>query len=260
MLRDALRASVALAVSGGMLFYGVKRSDDPSLQCTTVNGGASDYRVLVVGESWACDGRLFPELPRALSARLGGVGVHACSLCFPGRNSRHLYGELRDKLPLEKLYAYCGGKPDKVIFMTGVNDEIQHVGESSYVEYTRKLIDYFSDVEDEEVISIPRVDEAGSKSPNLYSRIKRGILRCFYDDCEFSANDRYRAALWRDYPELQMIEFDNFIDRFRGHERCYARDGVHLTDQCAHAYGAFIGNTTSTRLRGRDATRAAQPR
>jgi len=58
--------------------------------------------------------------------------------------------------------------------MTGVNDVIQHVGENAYVEYTRKLVDYFSEIDDEEVISIPRVNEMTFKSPNLYSRIKRG--------------------------------------------------------------------------------------
>jgi hypothetical protein len=247
MLREALRVGVALAVSSGVLIYGVKRSDEPTLSCITVNGGSDDYKLLVVGESWACDGKLFPELPKTVSDRLQGTGVHACSLCFPGRNSRHLYSELREKLPTEKLYEYCGGKPDKVIFMTGVNDEIQHVGENSYVEYTRKLVDYFSDVEDEEVISIPRVNEITFKSPNLYSSIKRGILRCFYDDCEFSANDRYRSALWRDHPELPMIEYDNFINRYRGNEQCYTSDGVHLTDECFHKYGAFIGNATSIR-------------
>jgi len=83
MLREALRVGVALAVSSGMLFYGVKRSDEPTLDCITVNGGADDYKLLVVGESWACDGRLFPELPKAVSGRLQGKGVHACSLCFP---------------------------------------------------------------------------------------------------------------------------------------------------------------------------------
>jgi len=260
MLREALRVGVFLAVSSGMLFYGVKRSDEPTLDCITVNGGADDYKMLVVGESWACGGRLFPELPRALSERIQGRGVHACNLCFPGRNSRLLYSELRDKLPREKLYEYCGGKPDKVIFMTGVNDEIQHVGENSYVEYTRKLVDYFSDVDDEEIISIPRVNEAGFKSPNLYSRIKRGILRCFYDDCEFSANDRYRSALWRDHPELQMIEYDDFIERYRGNEQCYTSDGVHLTDECSHKYGTFIGKATSLRPKTHNQSLAVAPR
>lgn len=251
MLRDALRIGVALAISSSALIFGIKRTDAPSLTCTTVNGGGGgDYRLLVVGESWACDGKLFPELPKMISERLGGRGVHACSLCFPGRNSRMLYSELLEKLTKQQLYDYCEGKPDKVIFMTGVNDVIQHVGGYAYVEFTRKLVDYFSDVGDEEVISIPRVNETGFKSPNVYSRIKRGILKCFYDDCEFNANDKYRAALWRDHPELPMIEFDSFIESYKGHERCYLADGVHLTDQCAHDYGAFIGMMASLRKQG----------
>ncbi|MGA8171201.1 MAG: SGNH/GDSL hydrolase family protein [Methylocystis sp.] len=260
MYREALRVGLALAVSSGMLFYGVKRSDAPTLDCVTVNDGADDYKLLVVGESWACDGKLFPELPKTISERLGGRGVHACSVCFPGRNSRHLYSELSEKLPNRKLYEMSGGKPDKVIFMNGVNDEIQHVGPNTYVEYTRKLVDYFSDVEDEEVITIPRVDEIGFRSPYLYSRIKRGILRCYYDDCEYSANERYRAALWRDHPDLRMIEFDNFIDRYRGNEQCYTSDRVHLTDECSHKYGAFIGRAASIKTRAPNLSPAAAQR
>jgi hypothetical protein len=240
-----LRILLALAISIGALIYAVKRSDPPSIACETVNGGADDYNVLIVGESWACDGKLFPELPNTLSERLKGRGVHACSLCFPGRNSRHLYAELVEKLPKDKLYQLNGGKPDKVVFLTGVNDVIQHIGAWSYVEFTRKIVDYFSDVEDEQLVSIPRVNEFGFRSPNLYSRIKRGILKCFYDDCEYVANDKYRAALWRDHPELSMIEFDSFIESYKGHERCYLSDGVHLTDRCAHDYGSFIGMTAS---------------
>ncbi len=245
MLKFALRVGFVLTALSGALLVGVRRSDPPMLDCLTVNGGENNYKILVVGESWACDGKLFPELPQTVSKRLQGRGVQACSLCFAGRNSKLLYAELKEKLPKSKLYDYCGGgRPDKIIFMTGVNDEIQHIGESNYVEYTKKLVEYFPDVDDEEVISIPRVSEFKFKSPNLYSRLKRAILMCFYDDCEYVVNDRYRSALWRDHPELRMIEYDNFIDRYPGHESCYQKDGIHLTEACSHKYAAFIGNAT----------------
>ena len=210
--------------------------------------GATIIRFL----SWANPGpptpSFFPELPKTVSERLHGRGVEACSLGFSGRNSQLLYSELREKFPTELLYGLYGEKtPDKVILMTGVNDEIQHVGASTYVEYTKKLADYFSEVNNVEVISIPRVNERRFKSPNLYSRIKRHILKCLNDNCEYQANDAYRMALWRDHPELHMIEYDNFIDQYDGHEQCYTDDGVHLTDECYHKYGTFIGNATSIR-------------
>ncbi|MFY9626828.1 MAG: SGNH/GDSL hydrolase family protein [Methylocystis sp.] len=248
MLRGTRRLGLLLAALSGVLVLGLKRSDAPTLDCVTVSGGDRDYKILVVGESWACYGRLFPELPQTVSERLQGRGVRACSLCFPGRNTKHLYSELREKLSKEKLYEFCGGgTPDKLIIMTGVNDVIQHVGENSYVEYTRKLIDFFPDIEAKEIISIPRVNELRFSSPNLFSHIKRSILRCLNDSCDSVVNDKYRTALWRDHPELYTIEYDDFIERYQGHEHCYAKDGVHLTDECSHKYGMFIGNATSIR-------------
>jgi hypothetical protein len=248
MLRAVRRLSLILGVLIGVLLFGLKRADAPSASCVTVNSGARDYKILVVGESWASDGKIFPELPETVSARLQGRGVETCSIGFSGRNSSFLYSELREKFPKYKLYRlFEGQKPDKVILMTGVNDVIQHVGASSYVEYTKKLVEFFGDVDDIEVISIPRVNERKFKSPNLYSSIKRFVLRCVYDNCNERVNDTYRAALWRDHPELHLIEYDDFIDEFDGHERCYAADGVHLTEEYSHKYGIFLGNATSIR-------------
>lgn len=246
MLPGVRRLAFVLAVTSGLTILSLKRSDEPTLSCATVNGGDSDYRILVIGESWASDGKILPELPKAVSERLRERGVQACSIGFTGRNSRLLYSELREKFPKEKLYRlFDGKKPEKIILMTGVNDEIQHVGASAYVEYTKKLVEIFSDVDDIEIISIPRVNERKFKAPNLFSAVKRFILRCFYDDCDYPVNDKYRAALWRDHPELKMIEYDNFIDQYEGNEQLYTADGVHLTDEAFHKYGKFIGSALS---------------
>lgn len=246
LLPHLRRAFFVLFVTTGLTLLTLKRTDAPSVACSEINSGRDDYLVLVIGESWASDGKVFPELPRAASMRLNGRGVVACSVGFNGRNSRLLYGELRDKYPKYKLYSLFEGKaPHKVVIMNGVNDEIQHVGASTYVEYTKKLVDYFSDVEDVEVIAIPRVNERWFKPPNLFSRMKRNILRCIYDGCNFQVNDVYRVALWRDYPDMNVLEFDNFIDRFEGHEEFYKFDGVHLTDEYLHKYGQFIGSAMS---------------
>jgi len=251
MLREALRTALILAIAISALLLVVKRSDEPTYDCMTVNGDGRAYRILVVGESWAAGGKFFPELPRTVSERLRGRKVEACSIGFSGRNSRLLYHELREKFPTEKLYGLYGEKrPDKVILMTGVNDEIQHVGAPAYVEYTKKLVEYFSEVDNVEVISLPRVDERNYRCPSIYSGVKRFILKCLYDNCDILVNDFYRAALWRDHPELNMIEYDNFIDQYEGNEGCYKKDGIHLTDECLHRYGQFIGSATSIRNAG----------
>lgn len=243
LLPNLRRAFFLLAVVTGLALSSLKRSDEPMVACSRVNDGANDYRILVVGESWASDGKIFPDLPKAVSKRLGGRGVQACSLGFNGRNSRLLYSELREKFPKYRLYSLYGGTaPDKVILMTGVNDEIQHIGASAYVEFTEKLVDYFSDAGDVEIISIPRVNERWFKPPNLFSLMKRTIFRCLYDGCDYQVNDVYRVALWRDHPQLHILEFDNFIDKFEGHEDNYTLDGVHLTDETYHKYGRFIGS------------------
>jgi hypothetical protein len=246
MLRWVRRLSLVLGVSSSLLLLGLKRADAPALTCSRVKGGDGDYKILVVGESWASDGKIFPDLPRSVSDRLRGRGVQACSIGFSGRNSRLLYSELRESFPKERLYRlFAGQTPDKIILMTGVNDEIQHVGASTYVEYTKKLTEYFSDVDDVEVISMPRVNERKFKAPNLFSHFKRLIFRCLYDNCDLQVNDAYRIALWRDHPELRMIEYDNFIDGYEGHEQFYTSDGVHLTDEYLHKYGAYIGSAIS---------------
>jgi hypothetical protein len=248
MLHWALRLSCLLIGIGCTFLLGLKRTDNATVSCTTVNGGEHDLRLLVVGESWASGGKFFPELPRTISERLHGRGVEACAIGFSGRNSQHLYSELADRFPKEGIYALFGGKrPEKVILMTGVNDEIQHVGAATYVEYTKKLADYFSDADDVEIISLPRVNERGFRPPNLFSYVKRSILRCIYDGCDLQVNDVYRIALSRDHPELHVIEFDDFIDEYKGHERFYKSDGVHLTDESLHRYGAFLGRETSIR-------------
>jgi hypothetical protein len=248
MLHWTLRLSFLLAALGCATLFNLKRTDEPVVNCVTVNGGEGDFRLLVVGESWASEGKFFPELPQTISDRLQGRGVRACSIGFTGRSSRHLYLELREKFPKEKIYALFGAKkPDKVILMNGVNDEIQHVGAANYVEYTKKISEYFSEVDDVEIISIPRVNERRFKPPNLFSYVKRSILRCLYDNCDTQVNDVYRIALSRDHPELRMIEFDDFIDQYEGYEHLYTSDGVHLTDDSLHQYGAFLGTAASVR-------------
>jgi hypothetical protein len=246
LLPSLRRAGFILAVTTGLTLLTLKRTDEPVINCSLVNGGADDYRVLVIGESWASGGKLFPEMARTVSKRLGGRGVQACSIGFNGRNSRLLYSEMREKFPKYKLYEIFGGKtPHKVVLLNGVNDEIQHVGASAYVEFTKKITEYFSDADDVEVVSIPRVNERYFKPPNLFSRIKRTILRCVYDGCDYQVNDLYRVALWRDHPELHVLEFDNFIDKFEGHEEYYTMDGVHLTDEYFHKYGEYLGAAMS---------------
>lgn len=246
LLPNLRRVTFVLMVTSGLTLLSVKRTDEPSVNCSMVTGFGADYRILVVGESWSSDGKLFPELPKAVSQRLKGRGVQACSIGFNGRNSRLMYSELREKFPKERIKQIAGDKKlDKVVIMNGVNDEIQHVGASTYVEYTKKLVEYFSDAGDVEVVSIPRVNERYYRPPNLFSLIKRTILRCFFDGCDYQINDLYRVALWRDHPELHVIEFDNFVDKFEGHEEYYVLDGVHLTNEYYHKYGAFIGGAIS---------------
>jgi hypothetical protein len=244
VLRGLRVLTVVAAMTSGAAVFGLKRTDDASLKCASINSGDSDYNVLVVGESWASDGKILPDLPEAISHRLGGRGVRACSVGFSGRTTKLMYYELREKFPLERLNALFEGKePDKLIFLTGVNDVVQHIGASSYVEYTKKLVEYFPRIADVEIVSIPRVNEVKFEPANLFSGLKRFVLMCAHDRCSIEANDKYRIALWRDHPELRTIEFDDFIEKFEGNEKCYTADGVHLTAECFHRYGAFIGNS-----------------
>jgi hypothetical protein len=238
--------SVAVLLGSVVTYERIQKKDEPTIDCITVNGGSDNYKLLVVGESWACSGHFFPELPNKVSDRLGGRGVRTCSLCFSGRNSRLLNYELRDKFPKNTLYEFFGGhKPNKVILMNGVNDEIEHVGSYNYSEYTNRIVAFFSDVSDVEVITIPRVNEINFRPKNTLLYIKRLALRCFYDNCRLSSNDDYRSALRKSFPDIRMIEYDRFIKSYVGNEGKYAEDGIHLTDESYHKYGTFIGDVAS---------------
>ena len=196
--------------------------------------------------SWAADGRSFPELAEGVSARLNGRGVKACSLGFSGRNSRLLNSELQSTFPKEKIYSfYKQSRIDKVVIMNGVNDVIQHVGAHNYARYTKELVAYFSSAADVEVISIPRVDEVNFVSRNILAYLKRLAFRCYYDSCNLAVNSAYRSELRKSFPEVRVLEYDNFIVSYAGNEKKYTPDGIHLTDEYFHRYGTFIGNSAS---------------
>jgi hypothetical protein len=212
----------------------------PTVSCQSAGPVARAFKVLIVGESWADGGPFFPELQNQVSRRLGGRGVRACSLAFSGRNSRRLAAEL-STTPEQIVYRPLSGVPDKVIIMTGVNDEIQPIGAAAYSTYTAQLAHRFADVPDVEVITPPRVNDIGFKAPNWPSRAKRSVLLCYYNGCSTAVNDGYRATLRREHPEIRTIDYDRFIRSYRGNEGKYEPDGIHLRTATSHEYGTFLG-------------------
>ncbi|MEM8915841.1 MAG: SGNH/GDSL hydrolase family protein [Pseudomonadota bacterium] len=216
------------------------------VDCETIGKGTKPHGVLVVGESWAVGRRLFPALHQAVAERLDHGPVRVCTIGLSGRNSAKIHTQFTATFPkAELLRLFDDQPPDNVVLLTGVNDIAQHIGASQYSSFTKKLTDHLSFAPKIEVVTVPRVDELGIRSPSKFGQIKWHIQRYLNDGGEREVAETYRERLRRDHPEIATIDFDAFIPSFAGNEAFYMPDGMHLTPDGYQRYGAFIGSSIS---------------
>lgn len=239
MHRVSVAAFAVLLLCGCALYVYKQSPYDPvKATCARSGKGEGNYKMLVVGDSWAAGSLFFPELPQSMSAKMAGKPVTACSIGYSGRNTARLVQEPKADFPIGKIKAlFSGASPNEIVIMNGVNDVIQHVGAEQYAKATSELVTYLNEESRVRVLRIPRVNETGYSS-NLLRDIKRKLQAFYFDDGQLAVNDKYRAALANSYPAIETIEYDRFAPGYR--KELFLPDGIHLTDQQFRFYGAFI--------------------
>jgi hypothetical protein len=187
-------------------------------------------RVLIVGESWAAGGRMFPELPDTLARRLNGA-VSVCTIGFSGKNTGRIVREFDPHIAVAAL----GGPPTNVVILTGVNDQVQRRGPRFYVTGVKRLMALFPTA-CVQVVSAPLINTY--PPVRTLSRLRNLALGTLHPQ----RNAAYRWALTKAVPHDQIIDFTEFSRGFAAEPGRYEPDGIHPTRPVFHEYGAFIGS------------------
>jgi hypothetical protein len=164
---------------------------------------------------------------------------------LPGRNSAKLADAAESEFNAAGISnLFDGHQPSHTIIMNGVNDVAQHIGAARYAAETARLVHRLGGAARVQVISVPRFD-VETPATSLSSRIKRYIYRYLNDQGRLDVIEDYRLRLTKDHPDIQIIDYDNFIPDFRGHETAYEPDGAHLTSGYLRLYGTFLSGNLS---------------
>ena len=208
----------------------------PHALCSSVGDADSAPRLrgLVVGESWAGYGYMFPNLPATLSAR-SQRPVTVCSLSMDGATSQVIADVLR--VHRKELSTLFGGQaPDFVIVLNGVNDQVQHVGAAQHARETAEIVDQFRD-SPVYVVSAPYIHVKRGLLP-WRSRLRYLLNDYLHDGGRSDVAVSYRAAM-RKSAAWHVIDYDAFMPGFT--PAAYKADGAHLTPQNFARYGTFLG-------------------
>lgn len=229
----------AVMVIGGAARY--EKLPAPAATCFEVAGKGPTYNVLIVGESWASGAKEMPDLPLAASKRLNGREVRACSIGFSGRNSGQILALLKSQYPETEIRALFDGQNiNNVVILTGVNDALQHVGQSAYARGVTRLADYFKADGTVQVVNVPRINQQFSGPVTRIA--KRWTQDIIHDGGQRDVVDRYRQELTAKSPSIATIDYDQFAGRYEANKKLFKQDGIHLTEAEFHQYGTFLAN------------------
>lgn len=200
-------------------------------------------RILIIGESWASKGKMLPNLPEAAAKRLGPV--IACSVGFSGRNTSDILREYSGAKEAELLKA-LGGRPTYALILTGVNDQVQHVGAKRHASDVTALAGHLRR-SGSRVLLV----EAPYISPNdgawLGARLKHTAARYANDGGAKVVTATYRAAVAK--TGIETIAFDPFIPAYAGNESRYQSDGIHLTPAWFSSYATYLGDRLALKVK-----------
>ncbi len=203
--------------------------DHPSVVCAEAGRGQVTRRVLILGESWASDGRLLPDLPNVISLRTD-QRVRACTIGYSGRNSLKVFSNFRTDLARRALR----GNVDNVVILLGVNDQIQHMRAEHSANNIVSIASLFPQ-SNVQVVSAPPV----SDDPPLPLVFRTKNLVAHFFNGEVNAD--YVEALKKRIGPERLISFTDFSLGYPRDRRKFTNDGIHLTPAAFHEYGKFIG-------------------
>lgn len=218
-MRTGLLAALVLgltAVATGVSFVLHIRAPVVATAIPTCSGPAgAAQRVLVVGDSWAGDGRL--DLETARTARV-------CSVGYSGLNSQDVLASFaQDRDALAIVTADLGHATDAVA-LVGVNDATQHRGPAFYADGVRQLAAHLGTIADRVfVLELPATRVTGQLAPEV--AIPSAIFACLNDGCSGDVTASYRAAA-ANLP-LTLIDYDQLAPAFDPAD--LAPDGLHPT-------------------------------
>lgn len=235
--RNSMRLALIISL---IMISSCSKSADSSVMCAEAGSGVVNERVLIFGESWATKGKELPDFPEELS-KIHGNAVRACSIGYTGNNTRKQINALNRDWTQEGISNILNGKPTLVIFLTGVNDLIQHRGAKAYAtdveELARSRQFHNAPVA---IVEIPNINMYPPLS--IASKIKNALQLWWIDGGIAHPITAYRAELRRRGLPLKIIPFEPFsmgydLDRAR-----YMKDGIHLTPKGFKQYGIYIAN------------------
>ena len=213
------------------------------ITCTALLGqGGIPYNVLVVGESWARGGRILPDLQQALSRKLGGRTVHTCAIAFSGYNTTKVLHGLRHEIDAGHVtHLFGAATADSVLMLTGVNDQIQHIGSGAYAKGIAEIAGMFP-ASRVQAVSAPFV------RPRLHLalplRIKNSAQKFLHDGGTDNVQARYSDLAATLDLQVGFIRYQDFMPAFDPSR--YNLDGIHLTAKTFQRYGAFLGSHVNT--------------
>ena len=127
---------------------------------------------------------------------------------------------------------------DYAVVLTGVNDEVQHIGAKRHASDVLALSNYLARGGRRVfVVEAPRISPIDHSW--IGARAKHTAGRFINDYGVTDVAPLYRAAAAK--MGVEVIPFDPFIPSFVGNETRYQPDGIHLTTAWFNRYATYIG-------------------
>lgn len=199
---------------------------------STKDAGPYGYSLVIVGESWAADGRMLPAFEKYLiKQKVNDYKV--CSVGYSGKTATEIArGVSADfKGSFDTLFDET---PDQMVLLTGINDVYQHIGTVSYISGLAKLLSV--PAKEHFVVEIPAVDFGRNYQRSLPSRAKAFVFRWIFDGGRVEVMDHYRAAVQQaNFPIVTTSDFSATYKDFP-----LTVDGLHPTPDGFDMYADHI--------------------